>query len=92
MASPCCLGRRAMETAVSTRTYKRHRIIQEQRGTKTVERVVQEDVELPPYLPHLASAMKDMAAMAVSAGEGERMWARPIRPRGPTSARRAGTD
>lgn len=66
----------AIEAAVATRIHKRSRVIQEQRGRRVIERVVQEDVELPPSLPQLASAARDVASIGTMAGELERHWAR----------------
>jgi hypothetical protein len=66
----------AIDRATASRTYKAHRVIQVQVGKKTVDRAVQEDVELPPYLPHLASAARDLGSLVFAAGEAERNWAK----------------
>lgn len=47
-----------------------------------VSRVVTEDVMLPPYLPDIARAIKDIGQLAFEAGEVERIWARVPKPEG----------
>lgn len=65
----------AVERATADRQGKRTRVIEEQRGKRVVHRVVQEDVTLPPALSNLASAARDLGALAMAASQNERVWA-----------------
>lgn len=60
-----------LDTATCTREGTRYRIIQETRGKKVVERQVRETVVLAPYLPDVASAIREMSSVVVAAASAE---------------------
>lgn len=73
----------AAETATATRQGKRTRVIDVlKKGRVVGQRTVQEDVTLPPYLPHLAQAAGDIGRLVFTAGQSERDWSRVVPPEG----------
>lgn len=77
----------ASQTATANRQGKRTRVIDVvKRGKVVGQRVVQEDVTLPPYLPHLAQAANDLGRLLFAAGESEKEWARVVPPEGAPDA------
>jgi hypothetical protein len=60
-----------MPQATCNRRGKRTRVIDEVRGKKIVHRVVQEDVVDPPYLPDMATALKEMGTLVSMAASAE---------------------
>lgn len=56
-----------LDQATCNRNGKRTRVVDEVRGKKIVHRVVQEDVVLPPYLPEIATGVREMNAVVVAA-------------------------
>ncbi len=72
----------AINVSTAERYGKRSRVVQVRQGKKTVERLVTEDVALPPYLPALASALRDLGSLAFGAGDQERKWFKADPPEG----------
>jgi hypothetical protein len=60
-----------LDAATCNRRGKRTRVIEEVRGKKIVHRVVQEDVVDPPYLPDVATAIREMSSVVVAAAGTE---------------------
>lgn len=63
-----------LPSASANRYGKRTRVIDVQHGKRVVQKVVTEDVVIEPYLPHLASALRDLGQLAFGAGEQEKRW------------------
>jgi hypothetical protein len=72
----------AIERAVADRHGQRTRVIDVQRGKRVVQQVVKEDAAFPPYLPHLAQALRDLVGVSEIAGKAERTWAGAEAPEG----------
>lgn len=79
--------RQAAPEASAKRYGKRTRVIQVRVKGRLVDKAVTEDVELPPYLPALASGLRDLGALAFGASEQEKRWMKIEPPEGdaPTS-------
>jgi hypothetical protein len=66
----------AVAASTATRMYRRKRVVQVQVGKRTAERQVEEDISLPPYLPHLAGATKELSGLVSQMGAHEAFFAK----------------
>jgi hypothetical protein len=67
----------AVSRATSDRTIVVSKVVQiKGRGGKLIDRVVQEVVTAPPYLPHVVQAARAVAALVAQMGASEVMFAR----------------